>query len=58
MRDLLGMIAESPEDAPPVVQDLARRAVAIERYLGEIPGVEPTTDGRASTAKAPTKAAG
>jgi hypothetical protein len=48
-RDLLAMIAEAPDDAPPAVQDLARRAVAIERYLQEIPGAEPAHDGRAST---------
>jgi hypothetical protein len=48
-RDLLAMIAEAPDDAPPAVQDLARRAVAIERYLQEIPGAEPSNDGRASS---------
>ena len=52
-RDLLAMIAEAPDDAPPAVQDLAKRAVAIERYLQEIPGAEPASDGRASSANPP-----
>ena len=39
-RKLLEMIAEAPDDAPPAMQDLARQAVAIERYLMEIPAAE------------------
>ena len=57
-RDLLAMIAEAPDDAPPAVQDLAKRAVAIERYLQEIPGAEPASDGRASSANPPVAKAG
>ncbi|HEX7761663.1 MAG TPA: hypothetical protein VF459_19310 [Caulobacteraceae bacterium] len=51
-RDLLAMVAENPEDAPPVVQDLARRAIAIERYLQEIPGGEVASGRAANTAQA------
>lgn len=38
-RDLLEMIAEAPDDAPPALQEFARKAVAIERYLTESLGV-------------------
>ena len=38
-REILQLVAESPDDAPPAVQNLARQAVAIERYLMEIPAV-------------------
>lgn len=50
-RDLLAMVAESPDDAPPAVQDLARRALAVERYLQEIPGGE-VASGRAAQTQA------
>jgi hypothetical protein len=36
-RDLMGLVAENPADAPPAIMALAQRAVAIERYLQEIP---------------------
>lgn len=51
-RDLLAMVVESPDDAPPVVQDLARRAIAIERYLQEIPGGDAGTGRAAQPAQA------
>ncbi|HEY5107716.1 MAG TPA: hypothetical protein VII73_13260 [Caulobacteraceae bacterium] len=37
MRSLLKVVAEAPDDAPPALRDLARRAVKIENYLEEIP---------------------
>jgi hypothetical protein len=36
-RELLETVAETPEDAPPAMQELARQAAAIERFLAEIP---------------------
>jgi hypothetical protein len=43
-RALLTLIADAPDDAPPALQDLARQAVAIERYLMEIPSAEANAD--------------
>jgi len=44
-REILQLVAEAPQDAPPALQDLARRAVTIERYLMEIPSlVAPPVD--------------
>jgi hypothetical protein len=40
VRDLLESIVEAPEDAPPALQEFARKAVTIERYLTESLGVE------------------
>ena len=37
IHELLQLVAEAPDDAPPAVQDLARQAMAIERYLSEVP---------------------
>jgi hypothetical protein len=36
-RSLLEMVEEAPDEAPPAVQDLARRAAKVEKYLEEIP---------------------
>ena len=36
-RDLLQLAAESPHDVPPAVEELARKAKAIERFLAEVP---------------------
>jgi hypothetical protein len=36
-RDLLQLAAESPHDVPPAVEELARKARAIERFLSEVP---------------------
>ena len=33
VRELLQNVAEAPDDAPPVLQDFARRAMAVERYI-------------------------
>ncbi|MFI4933486.1 MAG: hypothetical protein ACHP7N_02615 [Caulobacterales bacterium] len=41
IRQLFELISTSPEDAPPGLQELARKAVAVERYLMEIPSAEP-----------------
>jgi hypothetical protein len=38
-REILQLVSETPEDAPPALQNLARQAIAIERYLMEIPSV-------------------
>jgi hypothetical protein len=40
-RSLLELVAESPEDAPPAVREIAGRAVKIEAYLREIPAEPP-----------------
>ncbi|HTX51310.1 MAG TPA: hypothetical protein VME40_18185 [Caulobacteraceae bacterium] len=49
-RAILAMVAEAPDDAPPAVQDLARKAVAIERYLMEVPATTPPQDAAQSAA--------
>jgi hypothetical protein len=49
-RAILTMVSEAPEDAPPAIQHLARQALAIERYLAEVPAAEATTDNTAQTA--------
>jgi hypothetical protein len=36
-RAILTMVSEASEDAPPAMQILARQALAIERYLAEVP---------------------
>jgi hypothetical protein len=36
-RDLVALVAETPEDAPPAVLALARRAAAMERFIQEVP---------------------
>jgi hypothetical protein len=36
-QDILALVSESPEDAPPAVAELARRAQKIERYIDEVP---------------------
>jgi hypothetical protein len=51
-RDLIALVAESPEDAPPAVLDMARRAAAIERYVQEVPSAAETPSGRAADAAA------
>jgi len=38
-REILKQVADAPQDAPPALQELARQAIAIERYLMEIPSV-------------------
>ena len=37
VRELLHLFSESPEDTPPAVEELARKAMAIERFLAEVP---------------------
>jgi len=44
VRELLELIAEAPDDAPPAVAELARKAVAIERYLAEAPAKQPAAE--------------
>jgi hypothetical protein len=36
-RELLALVAESPQDVPPALESLARKAKAIERFLAEVP---------------------
>ena len=40
-REIMTLVAEAPDDAPPAIQNLARRALTIERYLQEIPAADP-----------------
>ena len=51
-RDLIALVAEAPEDAPPAVLDMARRAAAIVRYVQEVPSAAETPSGRAADAAA------
>jgi hypothetical protein len=36
-RQLIELVAEAPEDAPPAILELARQAAAIERFVNEVP---------------------
>lgn len=51
-RDLIALVAEAPDDAPPAVLDMARRAAAIERYVQEVPSAAQVPSGRAADAAA------
>lgn len=51
-RDLIALVAESPDDAPPAVLEMARRAAVIERYVQEVPSAAETPSGRAADAAA------
>lgn len=51
-RELIALVAESPDDAPPAVLEMARRAAAIERYVQEVPSAAETPSGRAADAAA------
>ena len=42
VRELLASIVEAPEDAPPALQEFARKALVIERYLLESPAEVPS----------------
>jgi hypothetical protein len=41
-REVLTLVADNPEDAPPALSALAQKIVAIERYLQEAPAAGPT----------------
>jgi hypothetical protein len=49
-RELIALVSESPEDAPPVIAELARRAAIIERYVQEIPAAASEGSRRESSA--------
>lgn len=51
-RELIALVSESPEDAPPALLDMARRAAVIERYVQEVPSAAAVPSGRASDAAA------
>lgn len=51
-RELIALVAESPDDAPPAVLEMARRAAAIERYVQEVPSAAEVPSGRAADAAA------
>ncbi|MDH4385893.1 MAG: hypothetical protein QE280_10675 [Caulobacter sp.] len=36
-RQIMDLVSEAPEDAPPAVLELARRSAAIDRYINEVP---------------------
>jgi hypothetical protein len=36
-RQIMDLVSEGREDAPPAVLELAQRAAAIERYINEVP---------------------
>ncbi len=48
-RELIEMVAEAPDDAPPAMLELARKAAAVERYINEVPAAAemPENDGAA-----------
>jgi hypothetical protein len=37
VREIVELVGEAPEDAPPAISELARKAMAIEKYLAEVP---------------------
>jgi hypothetical protein len=39
VRELLELFSEAPDDAPPAVRELALKAVAIEKFISEVPAV-------------------
>jgi len=43
VRELLDLFSEAPDDAPPAVQELAQKAMAIERYISEVPAAAAET---------------
>jgi hypothetical protein len=43
-REIAVLIAESPDEAPEPIQALAQQAMAIQRYLNEIPAAGPRTE--------------
>ncbi|MFZ5670978.1 MAG: hypothetical protein ACOY4K_15930 [Pseudomonadota bacterium] len=49
-RELAAMLSEAPEDVPPAIADLARRAAAIERYVNEVPAAAAPAPDRATDA--------
>lgn len=49
-RELMGLVAEAPDDAPAEIRALAEEALKVERYLREIPATEPP-DGQAIAAE-------
>lgn len=49
-RELIAMVSEAPEDAPPAVAELARRAAIIERYVQEVPAAAAVKADRESSA--------
>lgn len=40
-REILALVQESPEDAPPALTELAERVAVIERYVQEVPAATP-----------------
>lgn len=51
-RELIALVSESPEDAPPALLDMARQAAVIERYVQEVPSAAAVPSGRAADAAA------
>lgn len=43
-RDLLALVADLPGDVPPALEELARKARAIERFLAEAPAPEQASE--------------
>ncbi len=50
-RELVALVTEVPEDAPPAVQALAERAMAIERFIQELPAPAEAAPGIADAAE-------
>lgn len=36
-KELMALVAEAPDDAPPAILELAKQAAAIERFIAEVP---------------------
>ena len=50
-RELVALVTEVPEDAPPAVQALAERAMAIQRFIQEVPAPAESAPGIAEAAE-------
>jgi hypothetical protein len=50
-RDLIALVADVPEDAPPSVLALAERAMVLERFIQEMPAPAAQTPGMADAAE-------
>jgi hypothetical protein len=50
VRELLELFREAPNDAPPALEELARKAMAIERFLSEVPAPADSDDAQGHAA--------
>ena len=49
-KELMALVAESPDDAPPAILELAQQAAAIERFIAEVPSPGDAADENSAVA--------